>query len=348
MFNRFILLILLLLPLHVSAQADDCGGLSPNDCDLLLDAQAQNQALESATFSITVETIFESAALDERVALRLAADGAYTFAPPDFATSLTLSRFLNDYIGGINSDVSLVLAFDDLLYSTQARLVDGVGYLNFDKLPDLVPEGGWYGVNVIEAIIRSLEAAGGAAILQIPIPRDFLDTETTGTFLSVSTAQRLADETRDGQQMAVIALDVNYAEYFSDPLLRTQFEVALRQSLQLQTGGFFTDEELDEAVQGYLALIEALDIRITRVIGLEDGYVHDLTFTLNIPPANSDYDPFEPDPFGINLLQALDIQFTVAATVGDFNIAPQASAPPEADILPLERLLPDLIPGSAV
>lgn len=156
-------LLLALLAASGSALAQTevfCGDLSSADCDILRGSQMAMQNVTAASFDLFIDV--QAVADGEEMAISVVGSGAYTGAFPvgdmsaagvgstedviaalrEFNGQLMLTITVPPEITG-DPDAPNMLTFD-------LRLVDGVGYINFDPLQPLINDpsfAGWGGLD---------------------------------------------------------------------------------------------------------------------------------------------------------------------------------------------------------
>lgn len=160
-------LFVFLLPTVVLAQNDpSCGSLADADCVVLTASQAAMADLKSAAFDLQFTLLAENVPEGDIQIIGIG-NGAYDADIPawntklDFAGPTAFARYLASYLHDVSASLNLTLSMqvgaDVEALALQMRLVDSVGYLNFDGLRSLTGGGGglngWGGLE-LEALLR--------------------------------------------------------------------------------------------------------------------------------------------------------------------------------------------------
>jgi hypothetical protein len=341
---------ILLLALAVTARAQDtCGNLSPDDCALLHHSRQVMAGLSSAAFHLEFEFIVRENPAQPPVMLRMLADGTYT---RDVAAAGKRSG-IDRALGTLAADLGVVLTLAGLPGETPAaqpvatevlafdlRLVDGIGYLNPQPAIRDRVGGNWYGVDLV-ALYRHLLASG------------YLFDLSAGNWINpaplieIGDSRRLADDERHGQDLAVLEVTVDFDPLLENSAIRHVAREVVVDTLRQKAGGY-DDDQLWQAAEQYVTLLQNTSLRLTRAIGLEDGYLHRLDFALDFRPDAGMGAALAagPDPFDLLALAGTDIQINLSLSLERFDSAPAISAPQDPVMIPLDELAPWLLPGS--
>lgn len=366
MVSVFIVMFFMILTLMPVSAQTGCGALSQSDCDLIDRANQQFNDLQSAAFKLdfALAFTFEEGFFFEPIEIRLILDGAYARVEPTTTTGNDALQGFERGLDAVNSDVSVLVELPEIfgelllpdmdnLLTLDLRLVDGIGYANFDKVlaglntSDI--DMGWYGVDILDFAERALENPDifglNPADFLMPVPTE--DLSTGGSLNDISEVRRLRDIEQNGQTMAVFENILDYAQLFGDSAARDDFADILFETMQSQVGTLYTDEELRQATENYLLVLDTIDMQLNRVIGLDDGHLHTIEFFLTFNPSEAPESAFsEPDPYGLALLQNINYSISMTLNMSQFDAAATTSAPEDATILPFEDFLPLLLPGS--
>lgn len=168
-------------------------------------------------------------------------------------------------------------------------VVDGLGFVNLDEVAPLIPDEawsealmGWHAVNLVElygeladrvtAMKEQGMSTGDAEIAGMVTAIAMGNSEPFREFLTV---ERLEDGEMDGQAVAVIETSVDFAALLASPLFQELV------SAQIQASNNMSDDEVAEMestlqMVGFMApvLVEGLEGKTVRMIGLEDGFLH--------------------------------------------------------------------------
>jgi hypothetical protein len=341
---------ILLLALTVTARAEDaCGNLFPDDCALLYHSRQVMAGLSSAAFHLEFEFIVRENPAQPPVTLRMLADGTYT---RDLTAAGERSGF-DRALGALAADLSVVLTLAGLPGETPTahpvaaevlafdlRLVDGIGYLNPQPTIRDHVGGNWYGLDLV-ALYRHLLASG--YLFDLPAGNWI----NPAPLVEIGDSRRLADDERHGQGLAVLEVTIDFDPLLENAAIRQVAQEVVVDTLRQKTSGY-EDDQLQQAAEQYVTLLQSTSLRLARAIGLDDGYLHRLDFALDFRPDAGLVAALEaaPDPFDLLALATTDIQINLSLSLERFNSAPAISAPQNPVIIPLDELAPWLLPGS--
>lgn len=349
----FCLLILLMVSFSSVAQTnvDDCGQLSADECDHVEDSLRLTNDLSAAAFASEVVLTVREIYSRQYTTIRLFLDGAYRinddFSNPNPEVA----------IRGLDSDVSVIVDLSELEsfamedfglaqseFSFDLSLVEGVGYINLSKLMDASElEADWYGIDLGALMQLLLAAAGGLPQESFTQPSSF-QVQHLPFGLQATDIQRMSDITINDTEMERYLWTVNFGTLVEDGLGRVTFNVfmlAMLDELGRQQGFNYSRDELDEIIESYALAMEALSLRVERVIHPDDGYIYRTIYNFAYQPSDrlltELYSSF--DPLGLSAIYA-DVYFDVtidrAQLDGEFEI----NVPEGAIIVPIFDLIP--------
>ncbi len=352
-----------------------CSGLTDEDCAILTDSAAAMMALESAAFDFSLDVNLSNIPESpfEALDFRLTGDGSYMldaeglnpalFSPDQLMSNLDqLPELFESAIKAVDAEMDLVLFLPSELVQITAgsgtrlpdkaglslKLVDGFGYVNLEKLAELDLAGqiptGWLGMDVATLYRRVLEQS----LTQLDsmnmdmgdMMSGFMQPDFIGQYVTV---ERLADADADGQNAAVFQMDFDLDGLYSSP----EFEDYMRQqfaAMMSQAGSTGASDEamLEQMLTMMSSIYDGITLQMTQTIGLDDKFVRSTTMTMDWPldfgamfsamGAGSEGVPTEP----------LNISIIFEAGLTDFNAAPAITAPEDAQIAPLDDLMPAL------
>ncbi len=347
-----------------------CGDLSDDDCALLTEATETMRGVESAIFhldfSFAMSGIPDSP-LDS-INFQISGDGAYALdndalsvlgalytSPEDVMENIEeLPAMFEEAIQAISADITLVIEIPRELselsptsmpeqVSLSARMVDGFAYINLDKLAELDAAGtmprGWQGIDLAgfyrDLLEQQMDSMG--AVFSSMSGFGSMSTFTDPEFLSnFTTIERLDDSEVDGQAAAVFKTTLDYGAMFSDPTLLD----TMRSSLEGMSGfgGTETDAEtIDMMMNMYATMFDGLELEMTQTVGMDDHYIHGLEIYM-------DWTPTFGAMFGARSANQSDMRFLLEMQIDlvRFNDAPEISAPEDANIYPLDSMIPNL------
>lgn len=345
--KTMLLLSVLLLSLAAMVGAQDsvpCGGLSGDDCTLFTDAQVNAAAVDSATF--TFELVVNAETDGEAQEFTISGDGAFSGAQAISAVEsdgAALSEAAEGFVGALgdfdaelNVTISLpeeVAAMSGAASASEValelRLVDGVGYINFDTLAevsadagmDLAEEGfvGWGGLDFVD-LFAELEDQG---MLDFSALDEMNNTGATTamfdptTFGEYVTVTRDADTSVDGANAAVFTVEIDLAGALNDDAIR---EAIIASSDDAEEAEEQLDQAAEAAADGDFTFV------LTYTVGTDDRQLY--AFNANI---SGDASATSEDGGPFNL------QWNV--TFSDINSAPAIEAPADAQVAPTEDVL---------
>lgn len=331
-----------------------CGNLSAEDCAILEQSQTAMMAVSSASatfnFNLAMSGIPD---LPDPAIISITGDGQFSngtaFLPladlgedAEVTTVVSaLATALQAFNGALNVSITIPAELADGIPNTIAlnlRLVDGVGYINFDALQPLLNDPsftGWGGLDFTGLLNFLLEqqpelfndpsitdafsegfSAGFAASTG-----GFDDPERMADFVTI---QRVADE----GGAAVFESSVDFAALLQEP----EFADMLREQMESQ-GQSMTDAEFSEALTMVESLFENSSIVVRQAIDPATGYTvgssgsfnFDLTSVAAMSGDSSMGSPI------------INIDFEV--NTSDVNATSPVTAPEGASLFPYQMML---------
>jgi hypothetical protein len=366
--HKFALLVLLIfIGITSAALAQDvsavfCGDLSDSDCGLLKDSAAAMQGLNSAGFNFALDMSMNnpgaSPGQPNNLSFRLEGSGAYAFdqsalpqaifSPQAMTENLDkLPELLDQTLKAISADANLTLFFPPELVALAGtrlpdkaglsfRMVDGVAYVNLDKLAELDTGGtmprGWLGIDLAEYLgqMFSQQMGGLGSSFNMSPFASFNNQELASQFMTII---RAADTTIDGQSAATFVIAFDMGAMMSSPEMQAVMRDSMRQSFGVSG---MSDQQIDEMLTQMMPMManlyDGFQMNITQVIGLDDHYVHQGTATIDWP--------FDMGGLSGQRGQSLDLSVNFEFALNQFNTAPEVVAPADAMMIPLSGMMP--------
>lgn len=191
-----------------------CGGLSESDCaDLQMYTEA-NASLDSAAVDLAIDlTVTEG---DESLVFNVTGTGAFTggsalaamaTTDPAAMASMANPQMISDILKAFGTELNLTIAFPEAVLESnenvpetldlQIKLVDGVGYINFDTLTAIpnLPLEGWVGLDLAAVASQSMAMMGDMSTMpgmdmagNAELMAQFTDPEFLNSFLRIDRA----------------------------------------------------------------------------------------------------------------------------------------------------------------
>jgi hypothetical protein len=338
-----------------------CADLGEVDCTLLEDSSAAMLDLSSAGFSFALDMSMNMPAptrgQPDSLSFSMEGSGAYAldrgmfpgaiFTPQDMTENLEqLPELFEQTLKAIEADANLTLFFSRELAALTGtplpdkaglsfRMVDGVAYINLDKMAELDTTGsvprGWLGFEVAEFMRQTLDQQMGSlgSSLNMSPLSGFNNQELTNQFVTIT---RLADVDVSGQTAAVFESRYDMSAMMDAPEMQDAIRDALQESF---SNSEMTKQQVDQMVDQMMPMMTELydgfEMTTTQVIGLHDKFVHQGTLTLAWP--------FDMGSLSGMRGQSLDLSFNLEYRLDRFNDAAQIEAPPNAMMIPLSGLM---------
>lgn len=347
-----------------------CGDLAPADCALLTESGQVMAGLQSSAFHLdmTIALGGEGGAFPNSFNLRLVGDGAYTIDPQavEAASALLenpsdLPQTMENLLRGISAQMSLRLELPRELMAMispggvrtpdslefEVRLIEGIGYINLDKFTALRREfaPGWYGLDVAGLYRVLLEQQIGAAG-QMPFFNFGFNMAPSFEGVTYMSILRGPDAQINGQTAAVFSTTFDFETFLTDPETGEMFKNLMRDALRQQGMGAM-GFDIDEFMEAYAELLSTMNLTTSQVVGLDDHYVHRMSMNLAWNPDLTALmrSMGVPDS-SASAEMAFNFMMNLALELSQFNNVPPLAAPDGANIIPLNVLLPFLLPGN--
>jgi hypothetical protein len=361
-----VLLVLLVLSLGSMTLAQSqpsiqCGSLSAADCTLLTDSVTAMQTLKSATFDLNLQLEAKNIPNSPDMTVGLTGNGSFAadlMAIKDsFAQAIdpqTAVNALASAIKGFNGDLNLNLTLPAEAMSAlgpgagtgpinlQLRLVDGVGYINFDPL-DALAGGklsqaglkGWTGLDLAGALTQfypmmqsmlpdmsSITGMMGSGSSDSTAAMGMMDLSVLAKFFTVTRQP-------DANGSAVFVTNLDIAGLIDDPdFQKAIFDIAKTQDSTL------TEDQVKAELSAFAASGATFTVTVTQAVDLSSGYLRseELAFNANMDMAQMAGSAST----GSGLSQ---LTFDASISFDNINSAPAITAPEGATVIPLASLL---------
>lgn len=364
----FLAMLLLALVLALPAAAQDstvfCGNLAAADCEILTaNAEAQKN-LNSATIALSGEFNLVGFPDTPDINVTLAGSAAYSIDPAVLAAlnaSMTPGTMpemsaaidaLLELLKGLDAELTLNVVLPDAIatqanlpvstITLDAKLVEGIGYLNFDELDKvtggmLAQQGmkGWLGINFAEvgATFVSQNAAmieqmGSAMTGSTAAMGSAADYEFVMQYLTIA-------RTDAGSGDAEFTMGLDIAGLMADPA----FQEIWKQQMAAQ-GNPMTDEQLQQMMPMMTMMTQGLTLNVIQRINNDtkqtSAVVVDFKFDLASIMAM----------MGQPAEGASEISFSLNIDYSGHN-ATSVAAPEGAQVAPSEMILQMLSGGAS-
>lgn len=334
-FSLFVLLTLLLALMTsgtVFAQTDTavfCGDLNADDCALLEGAQTAMQDLSAASFTLFADIQVEEDG--ENSSISLVGSGAFSGVSMNGGTNTDGVSGLEDSIAGLrdfNGELMLTITLPpedtgsaDMPNSLtlELRLVDGVGYINFDPLQPLINDPsftGWGGLDLASLIGELLDE--NPALLEQLGAMGGVDTNTVSDFDMEQIEQYITVERTDDASTDVAAFEftVDLAGLAEDP----QFSDLINEQMDGQGSEGMSETERQEMRD----LLENATLLVREEIDTVSGRIDTLSLEFDLDASTMED--------GGMVMVTIMIDY-------DYENVPTISAPDDASVLPYQQLL---------
>jgi hypothetical protein len=374
--RSLLLLVLLLAVFSGSAMAQDvpqtyCGDLAESDCSILNESATAMRELTSAAFDFQMDFgMSDIPEFDGDINFSLSGDGAYAFdeatlsammaSPADMMEMMqnmeNLPQMVQDILKGISADANVVLTLPQNLpdmdrplpgkVGFSVRMVDGIGYINLDKLAELDPSGdlprGWQGLDIAtlagQALAQQSDSLNNMPNMgmNMDMMGMYANSELVNKHITVTRAE---DVTVDGQSAAVFNMSVDLGGLFSDPAFQEMLVGQIESMTEsMDSNDMPSPSDMDDILKLYSTLFDGFVFNSTQTIGLDDHYVHQTAMTLDWALDLSSMGA----AFGgssSNRIPPINISFDFKANLSQFNNAPEITAPEDAQMVPLDELM---------
>jgi hypothetical protein len=366
--NRVVFLVMLLLSLMLvfPAAAQDstvfCGNLAAADCELLTANAEAQKTLTSASIAISGELNIVGIPDTPDMSIKLDGSSAYSIDPAvleslnamgESGSTPEMSALIDallEYLKGIDAELTLNVNLPAELsqqmglpvntVTLDAKLVDGIGYLNFDELDKvaggmLAQQGmqGWMGINFAEvgeqfvqqnaAMIEQMGAMAGSTTMMA----NAADYEFVMQYLTIA-------RTDAGSGDAEFTTGVDIAGLMADP----QFQELMKQQMAAQ-GNSMTDEQFQQMMPMMTMMTQGLDMNVVQRINADSKQTTHVGVNFN---------------FDLSSMMAMmgeagsgqtEVGFTLNFDYTGHN-ATSVSAPAGAQVAPSEMILQMLSGGA--
>jgi hypothetical protein len=348
-----------------------CGTLSDADCAILTNSQNASKTLDSASFDLTINaTVTNVPDMTEPLTFSLVGSGSYAGASGLQADAMNMisaahefdpAQFYVNLLDKLDADLTLTLALPPQLLresgstmpgniTLQARLVDGVGYINFDTLQPVLNQPnlkGWGGLDLAGLLKAALQQnpdlfqgmnGMGAATNgtdMSALMHQFTDPQFLNQFLTITRTDTGSGDT------ATFHMTIDFAAMMSSPAMH---DLMMRE-MQMQ-GRTMTDAEIQQAMAMSAQMMQGMSMSLDEEVGITDGFVHSVRGTfafdtsgmmsaMQTPSAASTSEP------------APSVTVDFALNYSAFNSAPAITAPENASLIPYQMLLGMMMPTPA-
>ncbi len=295
----FVLVMALVVPTFAHAQDMPCYGLSASDCDLFYKTGTTSSEVTSAAISYNINAVgpdFELAS---------SASGSFSFNAEAADPMTALSMALDGELSGSGSGESESASFS-------VRIIDGVVYVSdgtawqFIALKDMLAA---MGIPLDPSMLL-----GDMSTETDPMAEAMM-SEFGAMMESHITLTRGADETIDGNTVAVFNMSIDLAGLFTDTSMTDSLGSIIGMAMAA-SGGAGVDAGVDmESLNQMMPMMTQLfgmlfadsELTITTKVGVDNGY---------------------PYGFGIDFAMTLDPMMMASLT----------GAPPDAEAEPIDIL----------
>ncbi len=341
-----LLVLLLLMVVSGTALAQTttgevyCGTLSAEDCALLEQSHTARQNLTAAAFDLFVDIQVESAGEDTSISL--VGSGAYSGLSPMSPDSTTSTDDVLAALGTFNAELMLTATVPPELtdgsntpntITLDLRLVDGVGYINFDPLQPLINDPaftGWGGLD-LAGLVGALVAQNPDFIAELgsmaagsgvnPAMLSNIDHQAVEQYLMIT-------RTDDGSgATATFETTVDFAGLMADPAFQDMLSEQLDAS-----GEDMSEADRAEALGMMNEAFQHIVLLIRQEIDTASGNTASLSVEFDIDMTELDDD-------------ANDGSVAVTAMINyDYENVMTITMPENASVMPYQQLL-DMVGG---
>jgi hypothetical protein len=281
----------------------------------------------------------------------------------DMTTAADMQQMMLDLYGGMDMsftmqymvapEVAALLSADSEIpmpesLTFEIRLIDGIMYMNVADLRALDPSmaeeltSDWIGIDYVGMLQMQMDqGAMGEDPMTSAAASGLAMSEMMSRMEDFVAVERLDDVALDGQDGAVFAYTLDIIGFLTSDLFRTAME-----EMTASLGEDTSAAELREALSmiDFVApmLFRDLDIATSTVIGLDDKLTHNQSFDLTWDLASLMQLAAMSDPSVAEALGDAEpvVTFGFTADYSDFNDEMIFEVPEDAQMIPLEQLLP--------
>lgn len=338
-----LLFVLFVLSGAISAQEQPavfCGDLSDQDCELLQFASDTMASLPAASFKVDMEFLIQGIPNVDDVAINLSGDGAYN-VDPDVAGGVMGTQgeeafaAILDLMSAFNGELNLVVTTPpdvaELLqlpadeFAVEVKLIEGIGYVNFDSL-DVLAEGqlsdlgleGWGGMDLIELMEQVVIA--DPTILD---SFDFSNPDTGDMTFDLNDYVEV-ERIEDFQGLVVFVSSLDVGELLADDEIQDLFALTLEQQGQSRS-------QIQQSLAALGLVGNNMTLEVVQYIDPDEGFIVSsqllVTFDASLLVRASGLEPDGPT----------EITFTAEINYDNFNDV-TIDAPEDANIGTLRDL----------
>ena len=351
-----------------------CGELSEADCAILTNSQSAMSTLDAASFDLTINaTIANVPDMKEPLTFSIVGNGSYSGASSLHSDMLAMmsapaeqmnpAQMYVTLLDKFDADLTLTLALPPELLraannpampgniTLQARLVDGVGYINFDPLQPILNQPnlkGWGGLDLASLLkealklqpdlFRGMSGMGASAMSGVDMThymQQFSDPQFLSQFMTIT---RTDDGTGD---TATFQMTLDFAALMSSPAMHDM----MMQQMQMQ-GQMMTDAQIEQAMAMSAQMMQDMTMSIDQEIGVTDGFVRSVhgmfAFDMSGMMSALDSGSMKKQSAGSAQSTAPSVNVDFTLTFRDFNNITPITAPTDVMMLPYQMLLAGL------
>ena len=369
-------LLLALVPGVALAQGPDvfCGSLSEADCALVTQSQQAMQELTSSAFNLSADFSMTSSKEFEpginAIEINLTGSGALAadmsaladlqgMTPDQMAQMMdTLPQMLVDTLRGVAGQATFNLVLPPALMEgapipSELTLnlvgVDGVLYVDLRSLlpAESVEQEGtpaWIGIDVAgmyETLFQQMSdvpLSEMQGLLDASGFAQMMNPDLIGQFVSI---ERGADQTVDGQTVAVFTTTIDYQALASSDAFQQMMDQYMQAAMEME-GQSMEDLPIDMNAL-VSAMMSGIQLSVEEWVGLDDSLLHhvgmDMSFTLDreaiAAVAGNQASLSDVPDFGMTFNATLDLS--------DFNAPVEVTAPEGAQVINPMMMLPDMM-----
>ncbi len=339
-----------------------CGNLAQADCDLLTQSHTTMQTVDSgnASFNLNVNlsgipdapdnmnfSITGTGAFAGSGALNSLSDMGTDPAAMEFGTMLpALLSALETFSGEISLVVNIPPELAEDIPATiplNLRLVNGVGYIDFDALQPITNDPsltGWGGLDFV-SLVRDLLAQQPDLFDQLTdmssMSMGGMDTEMMMQFNDPSFLARFLSIQRavDEGGSAVFETTIDFNALMSDPELQDTIREQITDQAAMQ-GETMTQEEIDMALEISTQMFENSTFTVREVIDPATGYKRSTSVSMVLDMSSLAELAEEQ---GESMDAAPIIAFDFSVSLDNHNSTAAINAPENASLFPYQMLL---------
>src|SRR5664279_2636662 len=290
-----------------SAMPVFCGTLSTGDCTILTNAHTATQTLDSLSFDMTLnETISNMPQTTQPMTFNITGNGSLTglsslradamnmmTAATAGTTQFNPSQLIQDVLTKLGADLTLNVSLPaGMMPSTskipssitlQVRLVNGVGYVNFDSLPAMLNPGhltGWGGVDLaslMPLIMQQMQKMPNMSSSNMSSMQSMMQQFQNPDFLSKFISIQRTDN--GSGSTATFEYTVDLGALMSSPEFQTMMQTQMQAQAQAQG---MTQAQMQQMQQMEMQMFQGMKVVVDEEIGLSDSFIHSVHSTATI------------------------------------------------------------------